>query len=149
MLASLREHDLLKVEAFVAWLGEHDIHIDRTLVSHWTAGRSHLPADLLPLLAEYTERPDLVFGEFLRDLGQDVVNIPVGVPKGKDLTDVMMGLNISLGRLQAALMEAREPTSPGGEAVVEEERVLLRKLLNDLMHQAAELRAELKLRHRS
>lgn len=143
MLGQLREREVLKVEAFVAWLAERGIRIDRTLVSHWVAGRSHLPADLLPLLSEFTERPEFVFGVYLRDLGYDVVSIPMVEAEGKELTDLLLEANAALGRLQQSLIEARSPASPGGEAIVEEERVQLRKDLDDLMNRLAYLRAQL------
>ena len=31
MLADLRQRGFLKVEAFISWLSEHDINVDRTL----------------------------------------------------------------------------------------------------------------------
>jgi hypothetical protein len=143
MLEELRSKDLLKVEAFVAWLAEHGIGIDRTLVSHWNAGRSHLPADLLPLLAGFTERADVVYGPYLRDTGYELVDIPTAEAQGRDLTDLVLECNADLGRLQVALLEARSPGSPGGEAIVASERKQLRALLDDLMHRLAQLRAQL------
>ncbi len=143
MLRELRGKDLLKVEAFVAWLGERGLPIDRTLVSHWSAGRSHLPADVLPLLAEFTGRSDVVYGPFLRDSGHEIVDIPLAEARERDLTDLVLECNADLGRLQAALLAARRPESPGGEAIVESERAELRSLLDDLMHRLAQLRAQL------
>ena len=61
MLEGLREAGVLKVEALVEWLASRGTTVDRTLVSHWGAGRSHLPADVLVLLSEFTERPELVW----------------------------------------------------------------------------------------
>lgn len=143
MLAELRGGGLLKVEAFVHWLGERGIQIDRTLVSHWIAGRSHLPADVLPLLSEFCERPDVVFGGYLKGLGCDVVNLPEGRIDGRELTEMCLEAGATLGRLQRTLLEAMEPESPAGEAISDGERHLLDKRLDELIHHLADLRARL------
>ncbi len=143
MFAGLRKRRLLKVEALVQWLLGRGIRVDRTLVSHWMAGRSHLPADLLPLLAAFTGRAELVFGPFVRPVGCDVVNVPQGSADAADLAEMMLEAGASLGRLQQALIEARAPESPGGEAITAEERAELGERLNELLHQLADLRARL------
>jgi hypothetical protein len=145
MFESLRHHGVLKVEAFIAWMAERDIVIDRTLVSHWSAGRSHLPADLLPLIAEFTERPDLVFGGFLGAVECQAIPIPAGVPNDRDLVDLILEAGASLGRLQRALIEARLPTSPGGETITDGERTELRVELDELIQRLSDLRARLLL----
>ena len=148
MLAGLRERGLLKVEAFACWLGDRDLTIDRTLVSHWGAGRSHLPADVLPLLAEFTERTEQVFGPYIRDLGWEMVPVPRGAPEGRELADLLLELSVALGRLQLALMEARSPGSPGGRAIIAEEWVIMRDRLDELIHRAADVRAQVDARAR-
>lgn len=143
MLARLRNQGFLKVEALVHWLAERNTQVDRTLVSHWSAGRTHLPADLLPLLAAFTGRPDLVYAEYLRAAHCDVIHIPQETVADKDLIDLMLEAGASLGRLQTALLEARSPASPGGETITAEERNTLRDQVDDLIQQLANLRAQL------
>jgi len=143
MLQGLRDRGELKVAAFVAFLEERRIKIDRTLVSHWIAGRSHLPADILPLLAQFTGRPDLVFGHHLRAANCAPVRLPEAVPEGRKLTELLLMLGVTLGRLQAAVVEAWSPASPGGEAITREERGQLMSLLDELIQQLADLRAQL------
>lgn len=141
MLTQLRASGDLKVEAFVAWLAEREVRIDRTLVSHWTSGRSHLPADLLPLLAEFTGRHDIVFGEYLHAVRCEVYALPVGIPDGDELSDLVLHAGAAFGQLQNCLFEARQPDSPGGIEVVAEEREQIRDALDDLIQELAELRA--------
>jgi hypothetical protein len=143
MLAKLKASGCLKVEALVAWLAEREIHVDRTLVSHWSADRSHLPADMLPLLAEFCERPDLVFAPYLRAVGCDVVKLPIGRTKDRELIDLMLDSAASLGKLQDSLREARAPESPGGVAVTDSERDELRAELDVLQQHLADLRIRL------
>jgi hypothetical protein len=140
MLESLRRRGLFKVEAFVAWLGEQGIHVDRTLVSHWCAGRSHLPADLLPLLAEFSSRPDIVFSNYLRHVGCDVFRVPAGRPQDQELVDLVLDVGAALGRLQTALRAARAPESPGGTAITQDERTVLLQQTDELIQQLADLR---------
>ncbi len=143
MLESLRKKDLLKAEALVAFLSSRDIRIDRSLISHWCAGRSHLPADLLPLLSEFTGRPDAVFGHYVREVGCEVVQLPEAEIGDKELVDLILDAGATLGRLQRALFEARLPTSPGGEAITREERAELRRRLDELIQCLADVRARL------
>jgi hypothetical protein len=143
MFDKLKSEGLLKVEAFVSWLAARGIKVDRTLVSHWRATRSHLPADVLPLLAEFTGRPDVVFGEFTRPLGWDVFPIPTGPPADRELIDLILEAAASLGRLQRALYEARLPDSPGGTAITNGERDQLRQRLDELIRHLADVRARL------
>ncbi|MBW1880185.1 MAG: hypothetical protein JRJ84_17635 [Deltaproteobacteria bacterium] len=52
-------------------------------------------------------------------------------------------LGVTLGRLQAAVVEAWSPTSPGGESITGDERQRLLTLLDELIQQLADLRAQL------
>lgn len=143
MFEKLKAGGLLKVEAFVSWLASQGIDVDRSLVSHWAAARSHLPADVLPLLAQFTGRPDVVFGEFTRAVGWEVIPIPTGRPRDRDLIDLILEAGSALGRLQRALFKARSPDSPGGTAITAEEREQLRKRLDELIRHLADVRARL------
>lgn len=143
MLANLKKSGCLKVEALVAWLAERKISVDRTLVSHWSADRSHLPADMLPLLAAFSERPDLVFAPYLRAVGCDVVKLPDGRTGDRELIDLMLEAAASLGKLQSSLRDARTPESPAGIAIADSERDELRARLDELQQQLADVRVRL------
>jgi hypothetical protein len=143
MLEGCRQAGVLKVEALVEWLASRGTTVDRTLVSHWGAGRSHLPADVLPLLAEFTERPELVFGPYLHAVNCYVYHVPDHAADGTELTDLMLEAGGCLGRVQHTLAEARSPDSPGGVAITDEEREELADRLNELIHHLAEVRAGL------
>lgn len=146
MLQSLREAGLLKAEAFTVWLRDQDIPIDRTLISHWSAGRSHLPADVLPHLAQFTGRAERVFGPYLRHLGFEPVAVPEGAPEGKELADLLLELSVALGKLQLALVEARSPGGPGGRNITAGEWDVLGRRLDELIHRAADLRVQVSAR---
>jgi hypothetical protein len=102
-----------------------------------------LPADLLPLIAEFTGRPDIVFGLFLREVRCEAVEIPRASIEDGDLVDLILDAGASLGRLQRALFEARLPSSPGGEAITTEEREELKAVLDELIQRLADFRARL------
>ena len=144
MLGSLRQRGLLKVEAFVHWLGERDLRVDRTLVSHWASGRAHLPADLLPHLAHFTDSPEHVFGDYLREVGCEVVRVPQGNASGPALIQLLLEAGALLGRLQSTLIRAMAPESPGGEAITVEERGELTDRLDTLIQQLMDIRARLR-----
>ena len=144
MLDELRARGLLKVEAFVACLAEHGVHVDRTLVSHWAGGRAHLPADLLPWLARFTGAPARVFAPYLRDLDCEIVHIPRGPLPDREIVDLLLEAAATLGRLQRGLLEARSPNSPGGTEITDTERVQLGVRVDELIHQLAELRRRLR-----
>ncbi|MCA9570678.1 MAG: hypothetical protein KC656_22710 [Myxococcales bacterium] len=143
MLGGMREDGLLKVEAFVAWLDARGVQVDRSLVSHWCAGRTHLPADLLPLLAEFSGDTAAVFGPFVRDLGWELVRIPDAPVTDEDLVDLMLSASAHLGRLHEALAHARSPDSPGGVAITADERAALQDRVDALIHLLADVRRRL------
>jgi len=143
MLAELRDGQHLKVEAFVAWMDAGGNPIDRSLVSHWCAGRSHLPADVLPLLANFTGQPEAVFGPYLRPAHCTVAHVPDGTESDEDLVDLILEAGSTLGKLQHALHEARMPESPGGHAITTDERDGLRHHLDELIQRLADIRVRL------
>ena len=143
MLAALRRRHLLKVDAFVLWLAERGIEVDRTLVSHWIAGRSHLPADLLPLLAEFTGHAELVFDEFGHPSACELGHVPRGIKGDRELTELMLALGAAFGHLQQHIVEARAPSSPGGAEITAEERIELLEHLETLIHQLNDLKAQI------
>ena len=148
MFERLREKGALKAEAFVAWLGAKEIHIDRTLVSHWMNGRTHLPADILVRLSQFTGRPDLVFGEYLRELGCELVKLRSGALPDRDIVDLMLEAGATLGRLQRGLIQALAPDSPGGRDLTRDECRDLRQRLDEFITQLTGLRAHLKQREK-
>ncbi|MBN2361849.1 MAG: hypothetical protein JXR83_20530 [Deltaproteobacteria bacterium] len=143
MLAELRRHRLLKVDAFVSWLAERGIEVDRTLVSHWIAGRSHLPADLLPLLAEFTGQPEQVFDAFVHPASCELVHVPRGVKGDRELTELLLAVGAAFGHLQHLAVMARAPASPGGVQITAEERSELLDHLQSLIQQLIDLKAQL------
>lgn len=145
-LETLRDAGVFKTDAFVAWLDERDIKIDRTLVSHWRSGRSHLPADVLPLIAEFTERPELVYGSLLRAAGCELVRLKSDdddASCGRDILQLLLEAGSLLGELQRSLLDAVAPSSPGGTAITPDEKDELVVRLDTLIHQLVGVREEL------
>lgn len=149
MLEALRKEGVLKVDAFVSWLAARGMRVDRSLVSHWGSGRSHLPADLLPLLAEFTGRPERVFGTYVREMGCEVVRLPPtdGVSRAETtagLLQLFLNAGAQLGHLQQTLIDAIAPESPGGETITAEERAELAARADLLIEQLVQIRAHLR-----
>jgi hypothetical protein len=146
MFECLKEMGTFKAEAFVCWLAERDIRVDRSLVSHWMNGRTHLPADILVRLSQFTERADVVFGEYLREVGLEPVRLRGTALPDRDIVDLMLEAGATLGRLQRALIQALSPDSPGGREITREECRDLRRRLDDFITRLVGLRAHLKQR---
>jgi hypothetical protein len=146
MLETLRKKGVLKAEAFAAWLSEKDLRVDRSLISHWTSGSAHLPADILVRLAQFTGRSDLVFSSYLRELNCELVHLRESALPDRDIVDLMLEAGATLGRLQRALIQALSPDSPGGRNITREECRDLRCRLDDFIAQLTNLRAYLKHR---
>ena len=53
---------------------------------------------------------------------------------------------VALGQLQLALVEARSPGGPGGRNITEGEWAVMGKRLDELIHRAADLRAQVSAR---
>ena len=146
MLAQLRGDGQLKVEAFVSWLDARGVSIDRTLVSHWIAGRAHLPADLLPLLAQFSGHPELVFGEYLRVVGCELQKLPEARAQARELADHMLEAGVAVGHLQDSLLRAKAPDSPGGPLITDDERADLTRHVDRLVQQLIDLKAGLQVK---
>ena len=131
---------MFETVAFVAWLDARSVHVDRSLVSQWATGTTHLPADVLPLLAQFTDRPDLVFGEYLHQLRCDVFHLPDTQGNDIDVRDLLLEAGAALGRLDHAMVVAKSADSPGGAEITREENAELLRHLDVLIHQLAELR---------
>lgn len=143
MFQRLKEKGVFKAEAFVAWLQERDLHIDRTLVSHWMNGRTHLPADILVRLAQFTDRADLVFGEYLRALECELVHLDSAAPEDRDIVDLVLEAGATLGHLQRAVIQALAPDSPGGREITGDECRVIRRHLDEFISELTGLRANL------
>ena len=144
MMESVRHDGLLKMEAFAAWLAERGVKVDRTLVSHWASGRSHLPADLLPLLAQYTDCPERVFGPYVRELGCELMRLPQGETQASDLLRLFLSASAQLGLLHESLADAIAPDGPGGEAITGSERDEMLARADTLIEQLDSIRGHLK-----
>ena len=144
MMEAVRHDGLLKMEAFAQWLAERGVKVDRTLVSHWASGRSHLPADLLPLLAEFTDCPERVFGPYVRELGCEVMRLPRGDTGSGDLLRLFLAASAQLGLLHESLADAIAPDGPGGEAITESERNEMLARADTLIEQLVSIRGHLK-----
>jgi hypothetical protein len=149
MFDVLRETGAFKAEAFVSWLTERRITIDRTLVSHWMNHRVHLPADILVRLAEFNGRPDWVFSHFLRAVGCELVQLKETPPADGDIVDLMLQAGATLGKLNQVLIQSLAPESPGGRAITRDECTKIRQGLDDFISQLTGLRAHLRQRERS
>jgi len=90
--------------------------VDRTLVSHWCAGRSHLPP-ISCAPRRVHDRPDLVYGPFVRAVGYELFALPAVNGSVPELVDLTLEVGSHLGRLQKALLHARAPDSPGGGTI--------------------------------
>ncbi len=146
MFARLREQKIFKTEAFVAWLSDREIRVDRSLVSHWMSGRTHLPADILVRPAQFTGRAEQVFGEYLREVGCEPVHLRSTALPDRDIVDLMLEAGATPGRLQRAVIQALAPDSPGGRDITRGECRELRQRLDVFITQLADLRAGLKQR---
>ena len=148
MLERLRTEGAFKAEAFVSWLRSLNIHVDRSLISHWMSGRTHLPADMLVRLAKFTERADLVFGDYLRAVDCELVRLAESPPPDGDIVELMLEAGATLGRLQRTLIRALSPDSPGGREITRGECRELRQRLDRFISRLTELREHLKQRER-
>lgn len=141
LLLALRRRGLLDTEALATWIGEATGHpVARQLVSQWISGDAHLPADVLPLLADFVGDADLVFGPLRRAC---TIAEP-DAPAPRSEPDAIHGLSHRMATLQLALVEARAPSSAGGSDLTDDERHALieqaERLQEELAHTLASLR---------
>lgn len=137
ILASLQRRRLLDQEAFALFVGEATgKEVRGSLVSQWCTGEAHLPADVLPLLADFTGAPELVLGPIARACGLKVSPIdeesseadrtPIELLGRQALTPTAALIAGLLKALDDGLIDEEEAALL--EPVLEEAHMALRKL---------------------
>ena len=125
MLAALRSRGLLDQEAFAQHLADATGEpMTKQQVSLWTTGEQHLPADVLPHLAAFVGRTDLVFDPLVRASGLEPA-APASEPHA------IHAVTRSALDVAREIAESTDPESPGGAELTDEERDRLRRELED------------------
>ena len=143
MLSRLCEIDGFKVASFTRWLRDKGVNVKDGNFTQWKKGYSHLPADALPLLAEYLNKPELVFSEYIRVVDSELLRLhPTKTSKG-DLIDDFFIASDYMGRLSRAFFSVREPDSDDGQTITPSECEFLLDCLNDSIQKLVNLRSRL------
>lgn len=143
MLKKLCETEGFKVASLMCWLEEKGLNVDQALFSQWKKGSTHLPADVLPLLAAYSENPEVVFSEYTRTADCEVLRLQPRDDHEGDLVDAVFTATDYMGRLSRAFSEARMPDSDGGKHITPTECESLLENLNDAIQRLVDLRSRL------
>lgn len=123
--------------------------LDRSLASHWAAGRSHLPMDVLPHLAQLIDDyrghqgAEVVFGPMLRSLGYRVVPEAHSDESEADTPALLHRVVLEALDVVHCITRATDPHGPAGAAMSREEAADARREVDELRRALDAMAAQL------
>jgi transcriptional regulator with XRE-family HTH domain len=127
--------------AFARFLG-----IDSTLISRWRRGDRGMPVEVLPLLAQYTGDPELVYGDLLARAGCRVAKEYDETET--DLETAIHTMRRRIGEMIVTLADATDPAGPSGPSLDPDEQDEVLDEVVALRQDAGRLEAAIRMAQR-